>query len=230
MSNGEMLLNVSGLGKDYFDGDRILNVLTDVNMQVQRGEIISIVGFSGSGKSTLLHQLGALDRPTRGVVEFLGRDLTKLDDTALASVRARHIGFIFQFHHLLSEFSAVENCVIPGLIMREKSMGDLEKRAASLLESLGLSDRLTHRPSKMSGGEQQRVALARALMNDPDLILADEPTGNLDTVTAEIVIELLWDNCKKNNKSLIIVTHEPTIAKRADRCLKISRGVLVQEG
>ncbi|MDD4279488.1 MAG: ABC transporter ATP-binding protein [Candidatus Sumerlaeales bacterium] len=222
------LLTVSHLSKDYTDGNRVLNVLSDVNLHVNPGEIISIVGFSGSGKSTLLHQLGALDRPTSGVISLLGEDLTKLNDKSLAVFRSRHIGFIFQFHHLLSEFSAIENCIIPGLILNKYGLDALHERAAQLLESLGLSDRLSHRSSQLSGGEQQRVALARALMNDPDLILADEPTGNLDTQTADTVIDLLWKNCREKNKSLIIVTHEPTIAKRADRCLRLVKGALAE--
>lgn len=226
MNNPKELLTVTGLAKDYNDGSRVLSVLTDVNMKIDRGEIVSIVGLSGSGKSTLLHQVGALDRPTRGNINFLGHELSTLSDRELAAIRSRHIGFIFQFHHLLSEFTALENCMIPALIERRKDLNTVKHRAQELLDSLGLGDRLTHRPAQMSGGEQQRVALARALMNDPDLILADEPTGNLDVATAEMVIELLWNNCRQNGKSLIIVTHEPSIAARADRCLKITRGVL----
>ncbi len=229
MSSDTPLLQVTGMTKDYRDGNRLLNVLTNINLTVERGEIVSIVGFSGSGKSTLLHQLGALDRPTSGIVSLLGQDITKLDDTKLAIFRAKHIGFIFQFHHLLSEFTALENCIIPGLILAQYDIEAIRERAAQILESLGLQERLRHRPSQLSGGEQQRVALARALMNDPDIVLADEPTGNLDIQTADTVIDLLWKNCRQKNKSLIIVTHEPTIAKRADRCLRLVKGVLTTD-
>ncbi|MCX7719260.1 MAG: ABC transporter ATP-binding protein [Candidatus Sumerlaeaceae bacterium] len=223
-----VVLEAQHVAKDYHDGTRILHVLRDVSIQVRRGEIVSIVGASGVGKSTLLHVLGAIDRPTRGSVTLGGRDLTALSDRELARVRAESIGFIFQFHHLLAEFSAQENVVVPALILGR----DLHQQmvvASDLLTSLGLGDRLTHRPAKLSGGEQQRVALARALINNPDVILADEPTGNLDTETAETVISLLWQHTRDKHRSLVIVTHEPSIARRADRCLRLREGRLVPE-
>jgi len=225
---GEIILDAQHVAKDYHDGTRILHVLRDVSLQVRRGEIVSIVGASGVGKSTLLHVLGAIDRPTRGRVMLNGCDLTALNDRELARVRAQSIGFIFQFHHLLAEFTAQENVVVPALILGRELRPQLEE-AARLLTSLGLGDRLTHRPSKLSGGEQQRVALARALVNKPDVILADEPTGNLDTDTAEAVITLLWQHTRDAHRSLVIVTHEPSIARRADRCLRLRDGRLAEE-
>ncbi|MCX7019872.1 MAG: ABC transporter ATP-binding protein [Candidatus Sumerlaeota bacterium] len=219
------VLEARHVAKDYFDGTRVLHVLRDVSIGVKAGEIISVVGASGVGKSTLLHLLGALDRPTSGEVAIKGRDVSSLTDRELAAVRASSVGFIFQFHHLLAEFSALENVIVPGLIMRHP-MDQLQSQASALLESVGLGDRMAHRPAKLSGGEQQRVALARALINNPDVILADEPTGNLDVATAEVVIDLLWNNTRSKGKSLVIVTHEPDIAARADRCLRLRDGVL----
>jgi lipoprotein-releasing system ATP-binding protein len=231
MSNANgaaVLLEARGIHKDYFDGTRVLPVLRGADLLVRAGEIVSIVGASGAGKSTLLHLLGALDRPTKGSVILGGRDLSALDSAQLAEVRGRSVGFIFQFHHLLAEFSALENVMVPGLILGRPA-DELRRKATAGLEALGLGERLSHRPSKLSGGEQQRVSLARALMNNPDVILADEPTGNLDTESAEQVISLLWGNVRDNSKSLVIVTHEPEIARRADRCLRLREGRLVEE-
>ncbi|MBX7246000.1 MAG: ABC transporter ATP-binding protein [Candidatus Sumerlaeaceae bacterium] len=223
-----VLLKAEGLSKDYHDGTRLLRVLRDAEIEVRRGEIISIVGASGAGKSTLLHLLGALDRPSAGKITINGTDLSAMSDQQLAVFRCRSVGFIFQFHHLLAEFSALENVCVPGLILG-RGFHEIHPEAEALLRSVGLEERLTHRPSKMSGGEQQRVALARAMVNNPDLILADEPTGNLDTETAEVVIKLLWGHTREKNKSLVIVTHEPDIAKRADRCLRLRDGRLIPE-
>lgn len=223
-----VILSARGVAKSYFDGTRVLQVLKDVNLEIHAGESVSIVGASGVGKSTLMHLLGALDRVTSGSVCLREQDYATLDDASLAQVRSRSIGFVFQFHHLLAEFSALENVMVPGLILG-RDCDQLARAAEERLGALGLADRLTHRPSKLSGGEQQRVALARALINDPDLVLADEPTGNLDTETAETVIELLWRNTRENGKSLIIVTHEPEIARRADRCLRLRDGKLFPE-
>jgi lipoprotein-releasing system ATP-binding protein len=224
----EVVLEARELAKDYFDGTRVLRVLHSVDLQVRAGESISIVGASGAGKSTLLHLLGALDRPTSGSVSIGGRNLAGMSDRELAEMRNGSVGFVFQFHHLLSEFNAVENVIMPGLIGGQAKDG-LEVRARELLERLGLGERLTHRPSKLSGGEQQRVALARALIGSPLVILADEPTGNLDTESAENVIDLLWKHTRKDGRSLIIVTHEPDIARRADRCLRLREGRLYPE-
>lgn len=219
------LLQASAVAKDYHDGSRTLRVLRRVDLTVQPGEIISIVGTSGAGKSTLLHVLGALDRPTEGTISIHGRNLNQLSPRELAETRNREIGFIFQFHHLLAEFNALENVMAPGMIAR-RSTPELQKVATDLLARLGLTDRLTHRPNQLSGGEQQRVALARAIVNGPSLLLADEPTGNLDEATAETVIELLWEEVRTAQRSLIVVTHDPDIAARADRRLRLKEGVL----
>lgn len=224
----EPVLEARNVARSYYDGTRVLQVLRDVNLQVQRGEAVSIVGASGAGKSTLLHLLGALDRATSGTILLNGADISKLNGVQLAELRNTSIGFVFQFHHLLAEFTALENVIMPGLILREE-VSQLRRRAIDMLESLGLGDRLTHRPAKLSGGEQQRVSLARALINNPLLILADEPTGNLDVESAGTVIDLLWEKTKASGRSLVIVTHEPEIAHRADRCLRLRDGKLIPE-
>jgi lipoprotein-releasing system ATP-binding protein len=222
------LLEAIDVAKDYYDGTRVLHVLKNVNLRVKRGETISIVGSSGSGKSTLLHLLGALDHATGGRILLENRELRQMSRPELANLRNRSIGFVFQFHHLMAEFSALENVLVPGLIL-QRNGSQLREAAKQLLDGLGLGERLTHRPSKLSGGEQQRVSLARALINDPDLILDEEPTGNLDSESAETVIDLLWKHTKGRNKSLIIVTHEADIASRADRSFRLREGVLVPE-
>jgi lipoprotein-releasing system ATP-binding protein len=226
-SNSTPVLEATGLWKEYHDGSRTLAVLRGADLSVVPGEIVSIVGTSGSGKSTLLHLLGALDRPSKGAVRIAGEDLSTRTARELAVIRNRHIGFIFQFHHLLAEFTALENVMAPGLIARRPEE-EVRKIATGLLERLGLAERLTHRPSQLSGGEQQRVALARSILNGPSVIMADEPTGNLDAATAATVIELLWDEVRQQNRSLILVTHDPEIAARADRSLRLRDGLLVQ--
>jgi len=219
------LLRSQGVVKDYRDADRTLHVLRGVDLTLRAGEAVAIVGASGAGKSTLLHLFGGLDRPTTGTIAVNGTDLGKLGDRALAKFRNRTIGFIFQFHHLLAEFTALENVMMPGLIAREEANG-LEARATEILTQVGLADRMTHRPAKLSGGEQQRVALARSLINGPALILADEPTGNLDKETGGAVIDLLWEKSRGAGKTLLIVTHDPSIAARADRTLRLVEGGL----
>lgn len=179
------LLDVQGLVKQYdTGGETPLTVLDDLSMRVDRGEIVAVVGESGTGKSTLLHLIGALDRPTAGTVRFDGTDVFAKDDEALAAFRNRSIGFVFQFHHLLPEFTALENVAMPALIQHQ-SLSTVEPRARELMQLLGLDDRSDHQPSTLSGGEKQRVAVARALMNEPEMVLLDEPTGNLDARTAE---------------------------------------------
>lgn len=227
-SSGQPIVVCTNLHKAYDDGTRVLQVLRGADFHVSAGEIISIVGASGAGKSTLLHLLGALDKPSEGSILLHGQDLTTQNAKDLAAMRAQRIGFVFQFHHLLAEFTALENVQVPGMILKQEPES-LRQRAMERLQALGLGDRLEHRPSKLSGGEQQRVALARALINDPDIVLADEPTGNLDSETAELVISLLWRNVRENGKSLVIVTHDPDIAKRADRCLRLKDGRLVPD-
>lgn len=218
------LLDVKGVYKSYqTGGDRQLEVLKDVSFQVEKGEFVAVVGESGSGKSTLLHLLGALDRPSEGTVFFDGEDIFLKDDEALAAFRNKSIGFVFQFHHLLPEFTALENVAMPSLI-QNASLQDVEGRAKELLEILGLRARGHHRPGQLSGGEKQRVAVARALMNQPGLILADEPTGNLDTRTAESLHEELMRLSRTFDQTFIIVTHNPALAEMADRILRIGEG------
>ena len=218
------LLQVSGLGKTYATEDGgTLEVLADVNFNIRRGELVAIVGESGAGKSTLLHLLGTLDRPSKGKVIYDGTDVFLLKDNHLARFRNRSIGFVFQFHHLLPEFTALENVTMPALISQEH-VGESRERAMNLLDMLGMKERARHRPGQLSGGEKQRVAVARALMNDPYLVLADEPTGNLDTKSAERLHNELIRLKETMNQTFIIVTHNPALAQLADRVLKISKG------
>lgn len=222
----EPILKASSVAKRYPTAEGELEVLNDLSFEVRRGEMVAIVGESGTGKSTLLHLLGALDRPSAGTIQFEGEDVFAKDDEALADFRGRSIGFVFQFHHLLPEFSAVENVCMPAMILGE-SLDGAKPRALELLELLGLKDRAEHRPSELSGGEQQRVAVARALMNKPGLVLADEPTGNLDTKTAEILHDELRRLANLNDQAFVIVTHNPTLAALADRILSLEGGRLL---
>jgi predicted ABC-type transport system involved in lysophospholipase L1 biosynthesis ATPase subunit len=228
MTDNSLLLRAKGVTRTYRDGDRILPVLTGVDLDLHREEYISIVGQSGSGKSTLLHILGALDRATAGDVMLDGVSYASLGPRALASVRARKVGFIYQFHHLLPDFTALENVFLPGMIARGHAP-QLIARATKLLERVGLRERMTHRPSRLSGGEQQRVALARALMNDPLIVLADEPTGDLDQKTGSEVMQVVLDETVGQGRSLIIVTHDPAVAGRAKRSFRIIDGRLVKD-
>lgn len=223
------ILVARNLYKTYYRNGQAVPVLKGVNLKVKKGEIISIVGPSGVGKSTLLHLLGALDKPTKGKV-FLGKEeVYSLNDKELATLRNRRIGFLFQFHHLLSEFTALENVMMPLLVSSDIrcQMADGRKRAREMLEEMGLGKRLDHRPCELSGGEQQRVALARALVNEPEIIIADEPTGNLDKKTGEAMHRLLWSANKKKGKTLIIATHNEELAKRAERMVRLVDGKIV---
>lgn len=218
----ESLIRATGLCKSYGDGHRV-DVLTNLSLEVRVGEKTVIVGQSGVGKSTLLHCLGALDRPTAGVVSFGGIDLATLDDRELAKFRNREIGFIFQFHHLLPDFSALENAMMPGLIgglSRDEAAAGAER----VLRQVGLGERLAHRPGELSGGEQQRVAVARAIVMAPRAILADEPTGNLDPATADEVHELLVELNRSHGITLVMVTHNERLAALADRTLVLHHG------
>ena len=219
---GTMHLVVKSIEKSYDQ----LRVLKGINMEVQRGEIISIVGASGAGKSTLLHILGTLDRADKGIVEINGTDVCKLNGKKLATFRNRHIGFVFQFHQLLPEFTAEENAAIPALIAGENRKNAIEK-ARKLLTMLGLENRFEHKPSSLSGGEQQRVAVARALINNPDLILADEPSGNLDSNNGRDLHQLFFNLRKELNQTFIIITHNEELAGMADRKLVMKDGVIV---
>ena len=202
-----------------------LSVLREVNLSVSAGEVVSLVGPSGSGKSTLLHILGTLDQPDQGSVEINGTDVTRLSRNELAAFRNRSIGFVFQFHHLLPEFSALENVCIPGWLGK-RARTEVKKEAQELLELLGLTGRADHRPPQLSGGEQQRVAVARALINKPAVVFADEPTGNLDTATAQEMHRLFFDLRDQLKQTFLIVTHNEELASLSDRCLRIRDGEL----
>ena len=220
------LLTVDDLVKQYdAGGDEPLTVLRNLNMTVREGEIVAVVGESGTGKSTLLHLLGALDRPTSGTIRFNGEDLFAKSDDELAAFRNRSIGFVFQFHHLLPEFTALENVAMPALI-QHRSMGNVTPRAHDLLDLLGLADRADHRPSTLSGGEKQRVAIARALMNEPALVLMDEPTGNLDARTAEPMHREIERLSREIAQTFVLATHDPSLARIAGRALRLEFGQL----
>lgn len=221
------LIVARDLRKSYpTGGGGKLDVLQGVDMETRPGEVVAIVGESGTGKSTLLHLLGALDRPDKGTVHYRGQDIFRKSDEELATFRNREIGFIFQFHHLLPEFTALENVSMPALIAH-KRMAEVKPRAMELLRVLGLEARASHRPSELSGGEQQRIAVARALMNEPGLVLADEPTGNLDIRTAERLHEEFLRLSQEFHHTFVIVTHNPALAAVADRVLRLENGLLV---
>jgi lipoprotein-releasing system ATP-binding protein len=217
-----MLIQARGLEKSYGS----LRVLKGIDLDISRGEIVSIVGASGAGKSTLLHLLGTLDQPDKGSILIENKEIGTLKGKALSSFRNKHIGFIFQFHQLLPEFTALENTAMPALIAGD-SFSTAEAKALSLLKLLGLENRTSHKPSALSGGEQQRVAIARALMNQPDLILADEPSGNLDSENARSLHTLFFDLRKQLNQTFIIVTHNQELADMADRKLVMKDGKII---
>ena len=222
------ILSARGLGKEYPTATGGLRVLDGLDVDVFPGELVAVVGESGTGKSTLLHLLGALDRPTEGTVTYRGEDVFAKGDEALAAFRNRAIGFVFQFHHLLPEFTALENVSMPALIAGG-TFQTADPRARQLLQMLGLGDRLDHRPSQLSGGEQQRVAVARALMNEPGLVLMDEPSGNLDTKTAERLHDELLRLTRDADQAFVVVTHNPALAALADRVLRLEGGRLVDD-
>jgi lipoprotein-releasing system ATP-binding protein len=223
-------LEATNLYKTYRHEDgSVLEVLQGVDLVVQAGEAVAVIGDSGAGKSTLLQLLGALDRPTQGEVRLGGRSLAGLDDKAIALARNRHVGFVFQFHHLLSEFTALENVMMPCLIGGAE-LADARARAAALLEEVGLSARMEHKPWQLSGGEQQRVAVARALANRPLVLLADEPSGNLDHHTAKRLHDTLFSLRENHGLSMVLVTHNLELAHRADRILHLQDGGLHETG
>jgi lipoprotein-releasing system ATP-binding protein len=202
---------------------RELIVLKGISLAIKKGEFVAVVGASGAGKSTLLHIVGTLDRPTSGTVLFDGRDLFQMSEREQAEFRNKRIGFVFQFHHLLPEFTAVENACLPALI-QQRPKAEVERDATKLLGEVGLGDRLHHKPGELSGGEQQRVAVARALMQKPDVVLADEPTGNLDTHTGEALFALLRELNKTHGTTFVIVTHNDKLSAQADRIIHMEDG------
>ena len=223
--NNNIVLKCTNIGKSYRDGSLNVQVLKNLNLEVKEGEGISIIGSSGSGKSTLLHILGGLDKPSEGKITLMNQDRSDMSQRQLGELRNNYLGFVYQFHHLLPEFSALENVMMP-LLIGKKNKAEAETQAADMLEKVGLKQRILHRPSELSGGERQRAAIARALVTRPKCLLADEPTGNLDRKNAQNILDMMMDLKTELNTSLIVVTHDDELAVRFERVMNMQDGYL----
>ncbi|MDP8213020.1 MAG: ABC transporter ATP-binding protein [Candidatus Zapsychrus exili] len=223
-----VILQAIDVHKSFSQAENTIDVLKGIDLKVEDGQMLCIVGPSGAGKSTLLHMLGGLDKPIKGSVFLNGENIYSLNDAGRAKVRNENIGFVFQFYHLLPEFTSLENVILPALIkQKKKSMREIEEEGAALLERVGLKKRISHRPSQLSGGEQQRVAIARALINNPDVVLCDEPTGNLDSKSTAEIKDLLVELNERNNQTFVIVTHDENIASFIEKRLYMRDGKLI---
>lgn len=219
------VLQLNNIVRTYQQADSSLTVLRGLNLEIKIGEVVALVGQSGAGKTTLLQIAGLLDNPTSGEIRICGDDVARASDKKRTQLRRQHLGFVYQFHHLLPEFSALENVALPQMIAGVEKIR-AENRAKELLVDLGLKDRLSHRPSRLSGGEQQRVAIARAFANSPSLVLADEPTGNLDPQTAQEIFSVFMNAARQRGQAALVATHNPELAKKMDRIVRLENGVL----